>query len=207
MSPTGGARRVTRPDASTRPARVITQYGSGYDYDRTPLDPASLTFAQAKAARGTALAKARRAFERALRLDPDGAETHIRLAHVDILDGKDDAAAARLAPIVARTDLDARLTYLARLFLGDVRARAGKTDEARALLEQAIAVVPSGQSAHIAVARVVRSSGDHDQAGALLHRMMNAPVKPDDPMIGYRFGQYWVPDPLIATLRAEALRK
>ncbi len=170
------------------------------------VDSSSIRFAQARAARATALTKARRAFDRALRLDPDSAETQIRLAHLDILEGNDTAAATRLVPIVVRTDLGARLSYLARLFLGDTWARAGRIDEARALLEQAIALVPSGQSAHVALVRVVRTSGDHDQASALLHRMMNAPVKPDDPMIGYRCGQYRVPDALIASLRKEAVR-
>jgi tetratricopeptide (TPR) repeat protein len=164
------------------------------------------SLARAKAIRSTEISTARRALERAIRLDAHDAEAHIRVAHLDILEGK-DTAASRLAPIVARTDLDARLGYLARLFLGDLHARLGRIDDARVMLEAAIAIVPSGQSAHIALARAVRTSGDHDQASALLHRMMNAPIKPDDPMIGYRFGQYWVPDPLIDTLRAEALRR
>jgi Tfp pilus assembly protein PilF len=185
--------------------RVISQYD---DYPfAVRVDTSSVSMAQAKAFRGTQLSKARRALEATIRIDGLTPESQVRLAHVDILEGKDEAAATRLEVIVARKDLDARLTYLAHLFLGDLRARAGQLDGARALLEKAIAAAPSGQSAHIALARAVRASGDHDQAGALLHRMMNAPVKPDDPMIGYRFGQYWVPDPLIDTLRAEALRR
>jgi Tfp pilus assembly protein PilF len=179
-------------------------------YDDNPfavhVDPTP-SVVRAKGIRAADLATARRALERAIRLDAADAESQIRLAHIDMLENKDEAAATRLEPIAGRKDLDARLTFLAHLFLGEVRARMGHFENARALLEEAIAAVPSGQSAHMALARAVRASGDHDQASALLHRMMNAPTKPDDPMIGYRFGQYWVPDPLIIALRAEALRR
>jgi tetratricopeptide (TPR) repeat protein len=196
--------RAPSAQQSNRP-RVISQYD---DYPfAVQVDASAPSRARAKAFRGGHLSRARRALEAAIRLDQSNAEAHVRLAHVDILDRKDDGAAHRLEPVVARNDLDARISYLANLFLGDLRARAGRQDEARTWLEAAVAAAPSGQSAHIALVRAVRATGDHDQAAVLLHRMLNAPVKPDDPMIGYRFGQHWVPDPLIATLRKEALRK
>ena len=160
---------------------------------------------EAKSARDDRLKGAARAFDRVLASDPTDAEARLRAAHVRMLQKNDKAAAALLEPIVAATPAPPlRTAYLARLFLGEVHARQRHTARAATLFEEAVTLVPSGQSAHIALLKLARTTGNQEQATAALHRMLRAPGQPDDPWIGYRFGQFWVPDRLLAELRAGA---
>lgn len=160
---------------------------------------------EARSARDDQLKRAAQALERVLASDPTDLEATLRLAHVRMLQKHDQAAAALLEPIVAATRTPARRTaYLARLFLGEIHARQRQPSRAGLLFEEAVRLVPSGQSAYIALLKLARTTGNQEQATAVLHRMLGAPTQPDDPWIGYRFGQFWVPDPLLAELRKGA---
>ncbi len=161
--------------------------------------------AQAKSARAAHLKQAARAFEFALASNANDAERQLRLAHVRMLLGNDKAAERLLAPLVAEApDAPPRIAYLSRLYLGEVRTRQRQAEAAATLFEEALALVPSGRSAYIALASLARAGGNWNQASAVLHSMLRAPTGPADPWIGYQFGQFWVPDRLIAQLRAEA---
>ena len=160
---------------------------------------------EAKSARDDRLNGAARAFERVLASDPTDQEARLRVAHVRMLQKNDKAAAALLEPIVAAAPAPPlRTAYLARLFLGEIHARQRQTARAAPLFEEAVTLVPSGQSAYMALLKLARTTGNQEQATAMLHRMLRAPAQPDDPWIGYRFGQFWVPDRLLAELRTGA---
>ena len=192
MLPGGGQLTPRKPPPSgvtpfpERP--FISPYDPANTRVRTLRTGSDMT--RAKASRDNHLKKARTALQRVLDADPQEPEAALRLGHVRIQQGEDQDGARLLEPLVTRVDLPVRLYYLSRLFLADVVVRAGDLDRARTLWEEAIARVPSGQSAHVALAGAVRASGDQDQSSVLLRRMMNAPKKPDDPWIAYRFGQY-----------------
>ncbi len=206
-----------REDFAMRPAAVRIVVPSSRSTTRfTPrnvppsMDPAGdlrntvlIEFSRAEREWDAEVTGAHDALARALQLAPGSTEARLRLAHVEMLQHKDASAAARLEPLVANPS-DRRAAYLARLFLADILMRTGAPDRAAALLEEAIAFVPSGQAAHVALARLARDRGAFEHAAVLVHRMLNAPVQPDDPWLGYPYGQFWVPGPLIAELRRAA---
>jgi len=160
-------------------------------------------FSRAEREREVEVTGAHDALTRALQLAPESIEAQLRLAHVEMLQHRDASAAARLEPLVASAS-DRRTAYLARLFLADILMRTDAAPRAAALLEEAIALVPSGQAAHVALAQLARDRGEFGHAAVLVHRMLNAPVKPDDPWLGYPYGQFWMTGPLIAELRGAA---
>jgi tetratricopeptide (TPR) repeat protein len=143
----------------------------------------------------------------ALRVDPDNAEARLRLAHVHIMRGHDGEAGPLLEEIVSNKIVStARIDYLALLFLGGIYQRGGHFDAAAALLERAVTIFPSGQSAFVALADGERTRGNAAGAAAIIDRMFQAPSSPPDPWSDYRFGQYWVPTPQLAALRKEAIQ-
>jgi tetratricopeptide (TPR) repeat protein len=145
--------------------------------------------------------------ERALAIEPQNAEARLRLAHARILQRNDGAAVPLLEDLVSeRVPADARLRYLARLFLGGIHRRAENFEAAKAVLGPDLDLVPSGQSAFIALADVARERGDIAAALTLIDRMLEAPSRPEDPWLNYFFGQYWVPEPLLDSLREAARR-
>jgi tetratricopeptide (TPR) repeat protein len=177
-----------------------------FDESRANRYRGGITLAGAKALRDAQLKAAALAFELALERDRGDSEARLRLAHVRMLQGNDKAAVTLLEPLVARpADTPPRVAYLSRLYLAEIRARPrGNGGTAATLLEEAIKLMPSGRSAYVALASVARSAGRHDDMSAALQRMLQAPRSPDDPWLAYRFGQFWVPEALITTLRAEA---
>lgn len=156
-------------------------------------------------ARRNHLESACRDLESVLHTYPGNVEARLRLAHARILLHDDSRAAPLLEEIVAGTlEGDARDNYLARLFLAGIRERTAHVDAATALLEEALKIVPSGQSAFVALAEVARGRGDTTAAVSIVERMLQAPSAPDDPWWEYRFGQHWVVDSLLAALRKDA---
>lgn len=163
-------------------------------------------FQKARSIRDDHLDRARAHFEQLLRIDPGTVDGRVRLAHVRTLTGDDARALPLLESVLSRKQPDARTAYLARLFLAGINERARQFAAARAALEQAIAVVPAGQSAFVALAHVAHLRGDSASAAAAVEQMLRAPTWPEDPWSGYRFGQYWIVDGLLATLRKEAVQ-
>ena len=106
-----------------------------------------------------------------------------------------------LQPLVL-TSVDQRTDYLARLLLG--RAREQRKDHAGAttLFREAVAILPA-QSARLALAHRRYSDGAAAEAAGLAEALTDE-SKIDDPWWSYRFGQYWLIDLVLASLRAEA---
>jgi hypothetical protein len=105
-----------------------------------------------------------------------------------------------LETLLARPSLDARESYLARLFLSRIHERHNRSDEAAAVLKGAT----TGQTVLIARAHNTLSRENAAEAAALAQSA--ATVQNDDYWWGYRFGQYWVPEELLKQLREEARR-
>jgi tetratricopeptide (TPR) repeat protein len=198
------AAAIPPPRSSQAPTGLMNPHGASGPINPGLIRSGDDQFTRAKANAAAQLKKAREAFRRVLDIERDQSEAHLRLAHLSLWDGEDSAAALQLEPLLARSSQDSRMYYLTRLFLAEVRLRQHRLDEAATLLEEAVALVPSGQSAHVERARVAGAANNGDDPAALLHRMLNAPRTPRDPWVGYHFGQYWIPDPLIERLRFEA---
>lgn len=94
--------------------------------------------------------------------------------------------------------------YLSRLFLGRARERQGRADAAIALFRAAVAVRPA-QSARLSLALRLHTIGRDDEA-RVLAEAATTDHDVEDPWWSYRFGQYWLLDPMLAALRAEARR-
>src|SRR5439155_4058894 len=90
-----------------------------------------------RSARMTKLRDAERALERALRVDSGAVEARVRLAHVRVVQKKDDQAIALLKDALAsKPPVD--WTYIADLMLGDIYQRAGQIQAAKELYESAV---------------------------------------------------------------------
>jgi tetratricopeptide (TPR) repeat protein len=150
--------------------------------------------------------RAARELDGVLHSDSRSAEARLRAACALIAVRNDTAAARLLEPLETASRLDARTTYLAALFLGGIRARAGKADIAAALFERAIAAMPSGQSAYVALADIERARGNAGAAAAVIERMFGAPSTPRDPWAEFALGPYWLAQPLLQDLRGEVRR-
>lgn len=144
------------------------------------------------------LESAQKRFERALEREPLDPEAQLRLAQVRMQQQEHDRSATLLENLSVRTGLDARTQYLAHLFLGRVRLLQTQLDAAAAALNR----LTPHQSGLLAKAQLAQRRGDAREAAALADRASR--LQTDDPWWSYRFGQYWLPDQLLAQLRAEA---
>jgi hypothetical protein len=151
------------------------------------------------------LTRASEALQSLLRISPHNPEATLRLAHIRILQGKDDAAAPLLQQLLSRgSDIDVRVRYMAGLFLADIRQRTGQPQASASLLQEALTLVPAGQSALVALADVQRALGDVEGMNATVQRLLSLAERDVDPWWEYSMGQYWASDPLLAQLRANA---
>ena len=186
------------------PAHILLSGG------RQQTDPEAARFAvdtrqQAVAARNRRLGAARRLLEQALRIEPAHVEARLRLAHVLSLLGDDRRALPLLEPMLKAADPpDRRRDFLARLMLGTIRVRHGARPDAVRLFEECIELVPSAQSGYVALANALHTSGKVIEAANVTQRMVNAPLQPPDPWANYAYGQYWIAEPLLESLRMEA---
>ena len=100
---------------------------------------------------------------RALDLEPDRLEARLRLGRVLEQLEQPGRAVAELRRVAANTD-DNLLLYYARLFLGSAEEALGHIDAAREFYEGAAALYPGAQSAPLALAQLMRHSGDRSSA-------------------------------------------
>lgn len=170
---------------------------------RPPMPDMTLSYAvrglsRARAARTDQLSSARKYLERAIALDGDDHEAPLRLANVRMRQGDDQEAARILERLLAGPSLDARRSYLARLFLSRLRDHQNRLEDAAAIL----AKTPPVQSALIARAHNAVRRGTARDAAILAEQAALSTL--DDPWWVYRFGQYWIPLELYKELREEA---
>ena len=144
----------------------------------------------------------------AVDLDPRAEEPNLRLARIEALMGRDARAGGRLAALVARHDVQPFTAYLARLFLGGVRAREGETRQAERLLREAIALDPIAQSARIALAEMRYAAGDPAGAAEIVEPLATPPAGRDrnDPWADYRLAYPQVGALILDQLRDEVQR-
>jgi tetratricopeptide (TPR) repeat protein len=120
------------------------------------------------------LRQAVRYLQRALELDPSLTEASIRLSHVYILQERFREAASDLQRVLARTTSPI-LRYYALILLGRAHVGLREPIEARAFFEQALALVPTSQMAHLSLAQL--SWDATARADALRHlEVLRAPL-------------------------------
>jgi tetratricopeptide (TPR) repeat protein len=154
--------------------------------------------------RATWLDQAEKELARALRAEPANLEARLRLAHVRAMKGEGRDAAGLLADVESgKVAADVRTQYLALLFLGQIAQRARQDERAAALFRRAAALGPGVPTALLGLAYAEHARGDRSQAAELVKRAVSISEPIADPWWGYRFGQYWLRDPLLASLRAE----
>ncbi len=157
-----------------------------------------------RAKRADLLNTAEKQLERAMRAEPDNLEARLRLAHVRAMKGEDRDAARLLEEIeFGKLAADARTRYLALLFLGQIRQRAGHAEAAVALFRQATTVAPRAPAALLALAQAAHAQGRTAEAAELATQALSTSRPVADPWWSYRFGQYWLRELLLASLRAE----
>jgi tetratricopeptide (TPR) repeat protein len=120
--------------------------------------------------RDSALAAAQTAFEKALKAQPALVEAKVRLAHVYEMKNDDAHAYSLLSEVLASKTTPA-LKYLASLMAGGVLERSRQFDAAAKSYVDAILSMPDGQSAYIALSKIMYRSGQKPEAGAVLERM------------------------------------
>jgi len=137
------------------------------------------------------LKEAERAFRSALTAEPNQIEARLRLGRVLTLRGEQDEALKVLEQIGDGTDDGFR--YLARLFEGDAFERHGDLAAAERQYLAAIPILPTAQSAHLALAHVRHVIGARTKAAAEIRITTQDQVTGDtaDPWFWYARGMFW----------------
>jgi tetratricopeptide (TPR) repeat protein len=151
------------------------------------------------------LENARASLEAALRAQPDHHEARLRLGRVEWRLGRLAPAREALAAVV-RDAREARLLFLAHLFLGQVQEDGGRLEDAARSYREALALRPAAQSAGVALAHVLAQSGRSAEARAALETALAYAGEPDraDDLWEYGLGSMARAEELMAALRAEA---
>lgn len=144
----------------------------------------------------------------ALAVDASLTEARVRIAHVDILRGRDAAAEPALRSVLDGAP-SAPLKYLASLMLGGVLERKHDFNGAARAYLDAILAVPDGQSAYIALAHVLHLANQREQAALVLDRWFARGVsdRSADPWWTYGMGLDTALDAGFAKVRAEVRGK
>lgn len=95
-------------------------------------------------------AKAMALYNEALRIDPGHGEAYLRLGRMTLASGAWREAGPALERVMAVSS-DRRLLYLANLFLGHLHERTGDDVGAEKRYEHSVALIPSVQSARLAL--------------------------------------------------------
>ena len=136
------------------------------------------------------LRRAEASLRRALGLEPGFLEARLRLGRVLEQLGQHGQAAAELGRVAGNTG-DKLLLYYARLFLGSAEEALGHADEARKCYEGATALYPGALSARLALAQVVRQSGDQSSAVRIVQEALKNPdaggISASDPWLQYHY--------------------
>ena len=120
------------------------------------------------------LRKAESSLRRALSLEPDFLEARLRLGRVLEQLGQHGQAVAELGRVAGNTG-DTLLLYYARLFLGSAEEALGHVDAARKCYEGATTLYPGALSARLALAQLMRQSGDRSSAGRIVLEALKQP--------------------------------
>jgi tetratricopeptide (TPR) repeat protein len=145
------------------------------------------------------LRQARSFFRRAVAVDPDFAEAHLRLGRVLALE-REPAEALRELTLATAGLTDEPNRYYRHLFLGAVEESMARYDDAREAFTEAARLFPTAQSPLIALTELARRRGDRRDALRLVQRVFDLPeVDRDDPWWTYdrwqaRNANQWIED-------------
>ena len=133
-----------------------------------------------------------RAYREGIEVHPDVPELHLRLGRVLALLDRLDEADRHLAKMMTLRP-DPRQSYLTALFLGDLRERQRRPEDAMAAYASALQAWPGAQAPVVALARLRVLTGAADAgratlAGVHVERDMR---ERSDPWLGYAGGQGW----------------
>ena len=195
-------------DAVPRDAPLLTAAGWFAERLSEGAAPSGSSLRQSQVVRRRHQRSAERYLARALDIDPRAEEAALRLARVETLMGRDARAGGRLTALLARDTLAPFTAYLARLFLGDIRARAGDVRDAERLYREAIALDPVAQSARVALAQLLYSAGDSTAAAEVVEPLASraAARGGNDPWSDYQLAYPAVGGLLLDDLRDEVQR-
>jgi tetratricopeptide (TPR) repeat protein len=158
------------------------------------------TSAAGPADRRRALEQAERHFRAVIAAEPERLEAQLRLGRILERRGRFTEASAVLSPLVDAAD--ARLAYLAALFLGGIEDRGHRPDQALALYERAAARLPQAQAARLAASELRHRRGDRQAAADAIPAAAGA-GNAFDPWWTYIFGEYWRGEMLLNAVRAK----
>lgn len=152
--------------------------------------------------RRKSLERAEQFLRAAVKANPERLEAQLRLGRVLFL--RHDAGARDVLLRITDTP-DARLRYLSALFLGAVYDAQEDAVSAHTWYARAVAAVPTGQAAVLAVSESRYRTGDVDGAASILTGAVRD-QNPADPWWTYVFGDYWRAGVLLDALRKARLQ-
>jgi tetratricopeptide (TPR) repeat protein len=136
------------------------------------------------------LKDAERHYRQVLILSPTFAEARLRLGRVLAL--RDDPEAIKVLAQIGES-AQSPYRYLARLFEGDLIEKRGDTAAAERLYSEAVSLVPTAQSAYMALAHVRHARGARAEAAQAVRSSAGATDVADtaDPWFWYSRGTAW----------------
>jgi len=139
-------------------------------------------------------------------LDPGNDLPRLHLGRVHALRLDDDDALRVLGDVLDKVKDDATAS-LAAVFIGGVRERQLRLDDAASAYRTAIARFPTGHAAYIGLSEVLQRSGKGDESREVLRTLLDPGVGPTrEPRWWYQFEPNGVADERLAALRAEVRR-
>ena len=128
---------------------------------------------QSQTSSATLLAEAEKYFKHAAERDPRLGEAHVRRGRLLRLRGRATEATGELEQAL-RLELTDTVKYYAHLFLGEVLAEAGQTDQALSSFEAAAALFPDAQSPHLSISQLAMDQRDTARSRASIDKVLAA---------------------------------
>jgi tetratricopeptide (TPR) repeat protein len=115
------------------------------------------------------LSRAADLYRASLAVDERFLEARVRLGRVLALQHRTNEAIAELERVARSRDADARVSYLAWLFVGDIHDEAGDLEAALVAYREAVARYPCGMAPRLAVARELQALGRRTEAARIVY--------------------------------------
>jgi tetratricopeptide (TPR) repeat protein len=142
------------------------------------------------------------AFEPFLTSEATRADAHVRLGHTYMRLARPDKASEHF-PQVADVTNDPFLIYLTRFFAGRIREQAGDRAAAIAAYREALKLVPRAESASFALATLLFTADERDEAVAIVEAALTPGPPVQDPWRQYPSGSFHLWPTLVTRLRQE----
>jgi tetratricopeptide (TPR) repeat protein len=147
------------------PADPEALIGLGAVFEQTASAPA---FAGTPALFDGTWRNAARCYEQALTAEPRRVDARLRLGHVEVKQGRFEAARRRLQPLVSADSAASPVVQaFAHLFLGEIESHQSRPDKAIEEYRAALAAEPRLQTASLALANALLHAGRIPEAAAV----------------------------------------